>query len=69
MSAAATTNPAVKHFRVVVVEWLAHEALIAAADAASAEEQAWQLWADNAEQQSFSFDDSGIDRIEVQAVD
>ena len=52
----------VKRFRVVVIEWLSHDAVIEAPEAAEAE--ARRLWADNAEHEGFSFDDSGIDGIQ-----
>jgi hypothetical protein len=49
-----------KRFRVTVIEWLAHDAVVEAADAQAAEAEARRLWAENAEHQVFSFDDSGI---------
>jgi hypothetical protein len=62
------TAPALKRFRVVVIEWLSHDAIIEAPDAVTAEAEARRLWADNAEQELFSFDDSGIDGVDVEEV-
>jgi hypothetical protein len=58
----------VKRFRVVVIEWLSHDAIIEAPDAAAAEAAARRLWDENAEHEVFSFDDSGIDGIHVEEV-
>ena len=58
--------PALKRFRVVVIEWLSHDAVIEAPDAAAAEAEARRLWATNDEHQLFSFDDSGIDGIQIE---
>jgi len=58
----------VKRFRVVVIEWLSHDAVIEAPDAAAAEAEARRLWAENAEHEVFSFDDSGIDGILVDEI-
>jgi hypothetical protein len=55
-----------RRFRVVVIEWLSHDAVIEAPDAEAAEAQARWLWADNGEHELFSFDDSGIDGIHVE---
>ncbi len=49
--------PALKRFRVVVIEWLSHDAIIEGR--AAAEAAARRLWATNDEHQLFSFDDSG----------
>jgi hypothetical protein len=68
MSNSQASNQKTKRFRIVVFEWLSHDAEIEATDAAAAEEQARQLWADNAEQQSFSFDHSGIDGVHVEEI-
>jgi len=62
------TKPSFKRFRVVVIEWLSHDAIIEAPDAAAAEAEARRLWATNDEHQLFSFDDSGIDGIQVEEV-
>ena len=59
-------NPALKRFRVVVIEWLSHDAIIETTDASAAEAEARRLWATNDEHQLFSFDDSGIDGIHVE---
>ncbi len=61
--------PALKRFRVVVIEWLSHDAIIEAPDAAAAKAEARRLWDTNAEHQLFSFDNSGIDGIEVEEVE
>jgi hypothetical protein len=55
-----------KSYRVVVIEWLSHEAVIEAACPEQAETKARQLWADNAEDQVFHFEDSGIDGVVVE---
>jgi hypothetical protein len=60
--------PTLKRFRVVVIEWLSHDAVIEAADASAAEAEATRLWADNAEHERFSFDDSGIDGVQVEEI-
>jgi hypothetical protein len=57
-----------KRFRVVVIEWLSHDAIIEAPSAQAAEAEARRLWAENAEHEVFSFDDSGIDGIQVEDV-
>jgi hypothetical protein len=57
-----------KRFRVVVIEWLSHDAIIEAPNAKAAEAEARRLWAENAEHEVFSFDDSGIDGIQVEEV-
>ena len=58
----------VKRFRVVVIEWLSHDAIIEAPNAQTAEAEARRLWAENAEHEVFSFDDSGIDGIQVEEI-
>jgi len=55
-------------FRVVVIEWLTHDSIIEAADAAAAEAEARRLWAENGEHHHFEFADSGIDGIDVEEV-
>ena len=55
-----------KLYRVTVIEWLSHKALIEAEGPEQAEAKARQLWADNAEHEVFGFDDSGIEGIVVQ---
>jgi hypothetical protein len=57
-----------KRFRVVVIEWLSHDAVIEAPTAQAAEAEARRLWDENAEHEVFSFDDSGIDGIQVEEV-
>jgi len=61
-------TPDLKSFRVVVIEWLTHDAIIEAPDATTAEAEARRLWATNAEHQLFSLDNSGIDGIDVEEV-
>jgi len=62
------STPALKRFRVVVIEWLSHDAVIEAADASAAEAEARRLWAANDGDQTFSFEDSGIDGIQVEEI-
>jgi hypothetical protein len=62
------STPSLKRFRVTVIEWLAHDATIEAPDAQAAEVEAHRLWAENAEHEVFSFDDSGIDGIQVEEI-
>jgi hypothetical protein len=57
----------VKRFR-VVIEWLSHDAVIEAPNAEAAEAEARRLWAANAEHEVFSFDDSGIDGIQIEEI-
>jgi len=52
-----------RSYRVVVIEWLSHEAVIAADSAEAAEAEARRLWAENAETQTFRFKDSGLDGV------
>lgn len=62
------TAAAPKRYRVVVIEWLSHDAIIAAANPEDAEAKARQLWVDKAELEVFSFDDSGIDGVTAEEV-
>jgi hypothetical protein len=62
------STPALKRYRVVVFEWLSHDAFIEAADASAAEAEARRLWASNAEHELFSFCDSGIDGVVVEEI-
>ena len=62
----SNTTATLKRFRVVVIEWLTHDAVIEAEDEILAEDEARRLWADNAEHQLFSFRDSGIDGVEIE---
>ena len=64
----SNTTPALKRFRVVVIEWLSHDAVIEATDANAAEAEARRLWTDNAEHQLFSFRNSGIDEIQAEEI-
>ncbi len=62
------SSAALKSYRVVVIEWLSHDAVIEAADECAAEAEARRLWTTNGEHQLFCFDDSGIDGIMVEKV-
>jgi hypothetical protein len=55
-----------KRYRVTVLEWLAHYAVIEATDAEAAEAEARRMWEENAEHEVFSFRDSGIDGVDVE---
>ena len=61
--------PTLKRYRVVVLEWLSHKAIIEAPDEAMAESIARGLWEHNAEHEVFCFDDSGIDGVQVEEID
>jgi len=61
-------SASLKAYRVVVIEWLSHKAVIDAASEADAEIIARCLWANNAEHQMFRFEDSGIDGVTVEEV-
>jgi hypothetical protein len=50
-----------RRYRVVVLEWLSHVAVIEAQSRAEAEAQALDLW--NRADGSFSFEDQGIDGV------
>lgn len=58
--------PALKLYRVVVVEWHSHDAFIEAADAIAAEAEARRLWPSNSEHELFSFDYSDIESVHVE---
>jgi hypothetical protein len=53
-----------RKWRVTVIEWLSHVAVIEADTAEEAEAQARELWAENGEHE-FNFSDSGIDGVVV----
>jgi hypothetical protein len=53
-------------YRVVVIEWHSHTAVIEAESRQHAEAEARRLWAQNAESEIFCFEDSGIDRVIVE---
>lgn len=57
-----------KSYRVTVIEWLSHKAVIEAEGPEQAEAKGRQLWADNAEHAVFAFEDSGIDGVMVDEV-
>ena len=50
-----------RRYRVVVLEWLSHVAVIEASSQAEAETNALDLW--NQADGSFSFEDQGIDGV------
>jgi hypothetical protein len=54
-----------RKWRVTVIEWLSHVAVVEADTAKQAEAIAQQLWADNGEHNVFRFSDSDIDGIVV----
>jgi hypothetical protein len=54
-----------RRWRVTVIEWLSHKAIIEAETAEQAEARAYELWAENAEHEVFSFSDSGVDGVVV----
>ena len=58
----------IKTYQVVVIEWLSHKAVIEATGAEEAEAKARELWATNAENEIYTFDDSGIDGVTVEEV-
>lgn len=60
------TTPTPQRYRVTVLEWLSHDAIIEASSPEAAEAEARRLWDENAEQELFSFRDSGIDGVEVE---
>jgi hypothetical protein len=55
-----------KTYRVVVIEWLSHKAVIKAESAQHAEEEARRLWAESGFCEIFRFEDSGVDGITVE---
>jgi hypothetical protein len=57
-----------KTYRVVVIEWLSHKAIIRAESAQHAEAEARRMWAENNEHDVFRFEDSGIDGVDVEEV-
>lgn len=61
-------NTCKKTYRVTVIEWLSHKALIEAEGPEQAEAKARQVWADNVEHAVFEFEDSGIDRVLAEEV-
>jgi hypothetical protein len=52
-----------RRWRVTVIEWLSHKAVIEADTAEEAEAKAEQLWAEDME--AFSFSDGGLDGVVV----
>jgi hypothetical protein len=54
--------PALKRYRVVVLEWLSHVAVIEAASQQEAEAKGFELW-NKDDVQSFDFDYSGVDGV------
>jgi len=57
-----------KSYRVVVVEWLSHQAIIKAKSARHAGNNARDMWAANAEHDVFRFEDGGVDAVHVEEV-
>jgi hypothetical protein len=60
-----TSPEAPRRWRVTVIEWLSHVAVIEADTAEQAEAEARRLWAENGEHEVFRFSDSGIDGVVV----
>jgi hypothetical protein len=56
-----------RKWRVTVIEWLSHVAVIEADTAQQAEAEARNLWAENSEHEAFRFSDSGLDGVVVDA--
>jgi hypothetical protein len=54
--------PALKRYRVVVLEWLSHVAVIEAASKEDAEAKGLELW-NKVDVEGFDFDDSGVDGV------
>ncbi len=63
-----TTTPSPQRYRVTVLEWLSHEAIIEASSPEAAEVEARRLWDENAEHEVFQFEDSGIDGVVVDPI-
>ena len=57
-----------RRFRVVAIEWLSHRAEIDAVSPEAAEALARELFANNAEHQVFTFEDSGLDGFHIEEV-
>jgi hypothetical protein len=60
--------PALKTYRVEVIEWLTHRAVIEAESAERAKEQARRLWAESAEVEVFHFWGDGVDGVMVEEI-
>jgi hypothetical protein len=56
------STPPLKRYRVVVLEWLAHDAVIEAASKEDAEAKGLELWNEQGSD-IFSFDDQGVDGV------
>jgi hypothetical protein len=54
-----------RQWRVTVIEWLSHKAIVEAETAEEAKATARELWAENAEHEVFSFSDSSLDGVVV----
>lgn len=52
-------------YRVTVIEWLSHSAILEAATPEAAEAEARRLWNERAEEGRFEFEDSGLDGVVV----
>jgi len=57
-----------KSYRVEVIEWLSHRAVIMATSPQHAEEEARRLWAESAEDEIFHFWDGGLDGVMVEEI-
>jgi hypothetical protein len=60
------STPCLKRYRVVVIEWRSHKAIIEAANPEEAEAKAAEMFADNSEHEVFRFEDSGVDGVTVE---
>ena len=50
-----------RRWHVTAIEWLSYDAVIEADSESEARAEAQRLWAENAETEAFSFDDSDLD--------
>lgn len=55
--------PAIKTYRVTVIEWLAHVTVLQAADRDEAIEEARRLWLSREHDDRFEFEDSDLDTV------
>jgi hypothetical protein len=61
--------PTLKRYRVTVIEWLTHSAIITPTGTSAAEHGARRMWHENAEHDVFRFIESGIDGVQVEELD
>lgn len=61
----STTPKSLNRYRVTVIEWLSHSAILEAETSEAAEAEARRLWNEQAEDGVFRFEDSGIDGVVV----